>query len=308
MSKKTIITCAITGGVHTPSMSPYLPITPEQITAEAVAAAEAGAAIIHLHARDPETGRPDQSPERFMEFLPRIKQQTDAILNITTGGGQGMSLEERLAPALVARPELASMNMGSFNFDLSEAVERIPTFKHDWEKPYLERSRNYILSNTSAQIEHGMRALTAEGTRFEFECYEVGHLYNLAFFADRGLVQPPFFIQCIFGIFGAIGPDPENLVHMRGVADRLFGKDYQLSVLAAGRHQMTFATLSAILGGNVRVGLEDSLFLGRGKLARSNAEQVVKIRRILEELGLDIATPAEARAILGTKGADNVAF
>ena len=308
MSKKAIITCAITGGVHTPSMSPYLPITPEQITAEAVAAAEAGAAIIHLHARDPETGRPDQSPERFMEFLPRIKQQTDAILNITTGGGQGMTMEERLAPALVAKPELASMNMGSFNFDLSEAVERIPTFKYDWERTYLEKSRNFILSNTSAQIEHGMRALGENGTRFEFECYEVGHLYNLAYFAERGLVKPPFFIQCIFGIFGAIGPDPENLIHMRGVADRLFGKDYRLSVLAAGRHQMPFATLSAILGGNVRVGLEDSLFLGRGKLAKSNAEQVAKVRRILEELGLDIATPAEARAILGTKGADNVAF
>jgi uncharacterized protein (DUF849 family) len=308
MSKKAIITCAVTGGVHTPSMSPYLPITPAQITAEAVAAAEAGAAIIHLHARDPETGKPDQSPERFMEFLPRIKQQTDAILNITTGGGQGMSLEERLAPALVAKPELASMNMGSFNFDLSDAVSRMPSFKYDWEKPYLERSRNFILSNTFEQIEHAMRALNEHGTRFEFECYDVSHLYNLAYFADRKLVEPPFLVQCIFGIHGGIGPDPENLIHMRGTADRLFGKDYQLSVLAAGRHQMPFITLSAILGGNVRVGLEDSLFLERGKLAKSNAEQVAKIRRILEELGLDIATPAEARAILGTKGGENVAF
>ena len=212
-------------------MSPYLPITPDQITAEAVAAAEAGAAIIHLHARDPETGKPDPTPERFMEFLPRIKQQTDAILNVTTGGGQGMTLEERFAAALIAKPELASMNMGSFNFALFEAVDRIPAFKHDWEKPYLENSKNFILSNTFAQIEYGMRALGEHGTRFEFECYEVSHLYNLAFFADRGLVKPPFFIQCIFGILGGIGPDPENLIHMRGVADRLFGKDYQLSVL-----------------------------------------------------------------------------
>ena len=308
MPNKAIITCALTGGVATPSMSPYLPITPDQITAEAVAAAEAGAAIIHLHARDPETGKPDPTPERFMEFLPRIKQQTDAILNVTTGGGQGMTLEERFAAALTAKPELASMNMGSMNFALFEAVDRIPVFKHDWEKPYLENSKHSILSNTFAQIEYGMRALGEHGTRFEYECYDVSHLYNLAFFADRGLVKPPFFIQCIFGILGGIGPDPENLLHMRGVADRLFGKDYQLSVLGAGKHQMPFATLSAVLGGNVRVGIEDNLFLGRGKLAKSNAEQVVKIRRILDELGIDIATPAEARAILGTKGGENVAF
>jgi uncharacterized protein (DUF849 family) len=305
---KAIITCALTGGVATPSMSPYLPITPEQIAAEAVAAAEAGAAIIHLHARDPRDGRPDPTPERFMEFLPRIKQQTDAILNVTTGGGQGMTLEERFAAAMATKPELSSMNMGSMNFALFEAVDRIPSYKYEWEKPYLENSKNFILSNTFAQIEYGMRTLGENGTRFEFECYDVSHLYNLAHFADRGLVKPPFFVQCIFGILGGIGPDPENLLHMRGIADRLFGKDYLLSVLGAGRHQMPLITLSAILGGNVRVGIEDNLFLGRGKLAKSNAEQVVKIRRILDELGIDIATPAEARAMLGTKGADNVAF
>jgi uncharacterized protein (DUF849 family) len=307
-SNKVIITCAITGGIHTPSMSPYLPITPEQIATEAVAAAEAGAAMIHLHARDPETGRPDQSPERFGEFLPRIKQESDAILNITTGGALGMSLEQRLAPALQYKPEVASMNMGSLNFNIANAAGARTDFLHDWEKPYLEGSRDMVLSNTFAQIEYGLSAMGANGTRFEFECYDVGHLYNLAHFADRKLVEPPFFIQCIFGILGGIGPDPENLLHMRATADRLFGDDYHLSVLAAGRHQLPFVTLSAVLGGNVRVGLEDSLYAGRGKLATSNAEQVIKIRRILEELGLEIATPSEARAILETKGADAVAF
>ena len=305
---KVIITCAITGGVHTPSQSPYLPITPDQIAREAVAAAEAGAAMIHLHARDPDTGRPDQTPERFAEFLPRIKQQTDAIVNITTGGALGMSLEERLAPALRFKPEVASLNMGSLNFNISGAAAGRSEFLHSWEKPYLEGSRDLILSNTFAQIEHGLRSMSEHGTRFEFECYDVGHLYNLAHFADRKLVEPPFFVQCIFGILGGIGPDPENLIHMRATADRLFGKDYYLSVLAAGRHQMPFVTMSAILGGSVRVGLEDSLYVGRGQLARSNAEQVGKIVRILQELGLETASPAEARRMLATKGGDDVAF
>ena len=307
-AEKVIITCAITGSIHTPSMSPHLPITPDQIAAEAIAAAEAGAAMVHLHARDPETGKPDQTPERFLEFLPRIKQQTDAILNITTGGGLGMSLAERLAPALACQPEVASMNMGSFNFNISGAAGKRTEFLHDWEKPYLEGTKDFILSNTFKQIDYGMRAMGANGTRFEFECYDVGHLYNLAHFAELGLVKPPFFVQCIFGILGGIGPDPENLLHMRATADRLFGQDYYLSVLGAGRHQMPFVTMSAILGGNVRVGLEDSLYAGRGKLATSNAEQVAKIRRILDELSLPIATPAEARAMLQTKGGDNVAF
>ncbi|MDF0488867.1 3-keto-5-aminohexanoate cleavage protein [Sphingomonas sp. H39-1-10] len=307
-AEKVIITCAVTGSIHTPTMSPYLPITPEEIAREAVAAAEAGAAMIHLHARDPETGKPDQTPERFLEFLPRIKQQTDAILNVTTGGGLGMTLEQRLAPALATQPEVASMNMGSFNFNISGAAGKITEFKHDWEKPYLEGTKDLILSNTFTQIDYGMRAMGANGTRFEFECYDVGHLYNLAHFADLGLVKPPFFVQCIFGILGGIGPEPENLLHMRATADRLFGQDYYLSVLGAGRHQLPFVTMSAILGGNVRVGLEDSLYAGKGRLATSNAEQVAKIRRILEELSLDIATPAEARTMLQTKGGDNVAF
>jgi uncharacterized protein (DUF849 family) len=308
MANKVIITCAITGSIHTPSMSPHLPVTPDQIASEAIKAAEAGAAMIHLHARDPRTGKPDQSPKLFMEFLPRIKQQTDAIINITTGGGQGMTLEERLAPAMVAKPEIASMNMGSFNFNISGGAERITKFKYEWEKPYLEGSKDFVLSNSFAQIERGVTVLSENGTRFEFECYDVGHLYNLAHFADRGVVKPPFFVQCIFGILGGMGADPENLLHMRSTADRLFGKDYRFSVLAAGRHQMPFVTLSAILGGHVRVGLEDSLYAGRGRLATSNAEQVSKIRRILEDLSFEIASPADARAILETKGGDTVAF
>lgn len=307
-AEKVIITCAITGSIHTPSMSPHLPITPDEIADEAIAAAAAGAAMVHLHARDPRDGRPDQTPERFREFLPRIKASSDAIINITTGGGLGMTLEQRLAPALACQPEIASMNMGSFNFNISGAAGRRTQFLHDWEQPYLEGTKDLILSNTFTQIEHGMRAMGANGTRFEFECYDVGHIYNLAHFADRGLVEPPFFVQCIFGILGGIGADPENLLHMRATADRLLGNDYYLSVLAAGRHQIPFVTLSAILGGNVRVGLEDSLYIGRGQLAPSNAAQVSKIRSILTELGLEIATPDEARAMLKTKGGQNVAF
>jgi len=307
-AEKVIITCAVTGSIHTPTMSPYLPITPAEIAAGAVAAAEAGAAMVHLHAREPATGKPSQDPALFAQFLPRIKQQSDAIINITTGGGLGMSMEQRLAPALWAKPEVASMNMGSINFNISGAAARFDSFRHEWEKPYLEMTQDFILSNTFTQIERGLREMGANGTRFEFECYDVGHLYNLAHFADRGLAEPPFFVQAIFGILGGLGPDHENLTHMKATADRLFGKDYYLSVLAAGRHQLPFVTMGAILGGNVRVGLEDSLYAGKGKLATSNAEQVAKIRRILEELSLEIATPAEARAMLGTKGGDNVNF
>jgi uncharacterized protein (DUF849 family) len=307
-SNKVIITCAVTGSIHTPTMSPHLPITPDEIADQAIAAAEAGAAMLHLHARDPETGRPTPSPALFQRFLPRIKQSTDAIVNITTGGGMGMTLDERLAAAKWARPEVASMNMGSVNFNIAGAGSKIEDWKFDWEKPYLESSRDFILSNTFAQIERGMTELSAMGTRFEFECYDIGHLYNLAHFADRKIVEPPFFIQGVFGVLGGIGADPENLVYMKTTADRLFGEDYLFSALAAGRHQMPLVTLSAILGGSVRVGLEDSLYLGRGRLAASNAEQVAKIRRIVEELGLDVASPAEARAMMKTKGGDQVAF
>jgi uncharacterized protein (DUF849 family) len=305
---RVIITCAITGSIHTPTMTPHLPITPNEIASEAIAAAEAGAAMIHLHARDPETGRPNQDPALFRQFMPRIKQSCDAILNITTGGGLGMSLEDRLAPTKALRPEVCSMNMGSINFNISGAGARIEKWNFDWEKPYLDMTKDFILSNTFAQIENAMAQCSAQGTRFEFECYDIAHLYNLAHFADRKIVEPPFFVQGVFGILGGIGADPENVMHMKSTADRLFGDDYLFSLLAAGRHQMRLTTLSALLGGSVRVGLEDSIYLGKGELATSNADQVAKIRRIIEELGLSVATPDEARVMMNTKGGNDVAF
>ncbi|MFN3641888.1 MAG: 3-keto-5-aminohexanoate cleavage protein [Gemmobacter sp.] len=309
MTTKVIITCAVTGGIHTPTMSPHLPITPDEIAEAAIGAADAGAAIIHLHARDPRTGRPTQDPDLFMQFLPRIKQATGAVLNLTTGGGLGMSLDERLAPAHRARPEVASLNMGSMNFSVAQLAARYDTWKHDWEKPYLEGTWGSIYPNTFAMIERIMVEIgQAYGTRFEFECYDLGHLYTLKIFADRGMVEPPFFIQGIFGISGGIGADPENLMVFKQTADRLFGQDYRLSAFGIGRAQMPTLAMTALLGGNVRVGLEDSLYIARRQLARSNAEQVAKIRRIIEELGMDIASPDEARAILGLKGADRVNF
>jgi uncharacterized protein (DUF849 family) len=290
-------------------MTPYLPITPSQIAEESIAAAEAGASIIHLHARDPKDGRPTPDPEIFMQFLPRIKQATDAVVNITTGGGHNMTLQERLAAPLRAKPEMTSLNMGSMNFGLYPTLAKYKAFQHEWEPAYLEASRDFIFRNTFKDIEYILKALGEGcGTKFEFECYDVGHLYNLAHFLDRGLVKPPLFVQTIFGILGGIGADPENLAHMRRMADRLFGNQYQWSVLAAGRHQIPFTTLAGIYGGNVRVGLEDSIYIGKGELARSNADQVRKIRYILENLSLEIATPAEARRMLDLKGGDNVAF
>ena len=303
-SDNVIISCAITGSIHTPSMSPHLPVTADEIARQAIGAAEAGAAILHLHAREAGTGRPTQSIDEYNKFLPVIRDGCDGIINITTGGGLGMTMDQRLAAANHFRPEIASMNMGSFNFNISGAAKR-GSFNHDWEKPYLEMTTDFILSNTFAQIERALTTLSEHGTRFEFECYDVGHLYNLAHFVDRGMIKPPFFVQSIFGILGGIGPDPENLMHMKTTADRLFGTEYYLSVLAAGRHQFPLVTMGAILGGNVRVGLEDNLYLSKGQLAPSNAAMVAKIRRILEELSLAIATPDEARAMLGTKGAAN---
>ena len=309
MASKVIISCAITGAIHTPSMSDALPITPEQIARSSIEAAEAGAAIIHLHARDPNTGAPTPDPAVFMQFLPVIKQSTDAVLNITTGGGLGMTVEERLAAPLAAAPEMCSLNMGSMNFNISNAGARVKTWKHDWERPYLERTDDYIFRNTFKDVETIVGRMGGEhGTRFEFECYDVGHLYNLAHMLDRKVVEPPLFVQTIFGILGGIAPEPRNLMFMRETADRLFGDGYVWSVLGAGRHQMNFTTMAGILGGNVRVGLEDSLYIGRGRMATSNAEQVAKIRRILEELSLEVATPAEARAMLALKGGDRVGF
>ncbi len=308
-AEKVIITCAVTGSIHTPTMSDALPITPGEIAEQSVAAAEAGAAIIHLHARDPEDGRPSASADLFMEFLPRIKQQCDAVLNITTGGGLGMTLAQRLEAARRASPEVTSLNMGSMNFGIFAAADKIAKFKYDWERPYLENTHDFILKNTFADIEIVIKDLGhGHGVKFEFECYDVGHLYTLAYFVDRGLLEPPFLVQCVFGILGGIGADPENLHHMKLIADKLFGDDYYLSVLAAGRNQMRFVTQSALLGGSVRVGLEDSLYLGKGRMAQNNAEQVAKVRRIIEELSLEIATPAEARQMLKLKGAHQVNF
>jgi uncharacterized protein (DUF849 family) len=308
-SKNVIITCAVTGGIHTPTMSEHLPITPQQIADEAVAAAEAGASILHLHARDPNDGRPTPDPAVFMEFLPRIKQQTDAVVNITTGGGLGMTLDERLAAARQASPEMTSLNMGSMNFALFPILDKIKDWKHAWEPEWMEMTRDFIFRNTFKDIEMILKDLgEGHGVKFEFECYDVGHLYNLAHFVDRGLIKPPFLVQTIFGILGGIGADHENLVHMRRIADKLFGDDYEWSVLAAGRHQMSFVTQAAIMGGNVRVGLEDSLYIAKGELAKSNADQVAKIRRIVEDLSLEVATPAEARERLGLKGGDMVKF
>ena len=306
---KVIITCAVTGSIHTPTMSPHLPITPDEIAADGVAAAEAGASILHLHARDPSDGRPTPDPDVFMAFLPRIKQQSDAVINITTGGGLGMSLDERLAAPRRASPEMTSLNMGSMNFGIYPMLNRYKSFKYDWEKAHLEGSKDFIFRNTFKDIEYIMKDLgEGHGVRFEFECYDVGHLYNLAHFVDRGLVKPPLFVQTIFGILGGIGADHENLMHMRRIANKLFGDDYRWSILAAGRHQMSFVTMGAMMGGNIRVGLEDSLFIGKGELAPSNAAQVAKARRIVEELSLEVATPAEAREMLGLKGGDQVNF
>jgi uncharacterized protein (DUF849 family) len=308
-SGKVVITCAVTGSIHTPTMSPYLPLTPDEVARQAIEAAEAGAAILHLHARDPKDGRPTPDPKVFMEFLPRIKQASDAVINITTGGGHGMTLEERLAAPLKASPEMTSLNMGSMNFGLFPMLAKYKEFKHDWERVHLENSRDFIFRNTFKDIEYILKNLgEAHGTRFEFECYDIGHLYTLAHFLDRKLVKPPLFVQSIFGILGGIGADPENLTHAKHIADKLFGNDYCWSILAAGRHQLPLVTMGAIMGGNVRVGLEDSLFVGKGQLAKSNADQVRRIRSILENLSLEVATPKEARSMLELKGGDRVAF
>ncbi len=309
MSKrKIIVTCAVTGSIHTPSMSPHLPVTAEEIAEAAIGAAEAGAAIVHLHARSPVDGRPDQSPEAFAPFLKIIRQRSNCVINITTGGAPTMTIEERLRPAAAFKPEVASLNMGSMNFGLFPMLERFKDFRHPWERPYLEGSRDRIFKNTFTDIEHILTTCADNGTRFEIECYDIGHLYTLAHFVDRGLVKPPFFVQSVFGILGGIGPHPEDVMHMRRTADRLFGADYRWSVLGAGRNQFAIAAQAIALGGNVRVGLEDLLWIGPGQLAKSNAEQVAKARRLIEELGLELATADEAREILQLKGGDRVEF
>ena len=309
MSRPVIITCAATGSIHTPTMSPYLPITPAEIAEAAIGAAQAGATVIHLHARNPENGRPDYRPETFLEFLPVIKAQCNAVINISTGGGMGMTIEERLAAALTASPEMASLNMGSINFGIFPLADKYTEWKYDWEHDFLASTKDFIFPNTFRTIEYALQTLgDGHGTRFEFECYDLGHLYNLAYVVDAGLVKPPFFIQLIFGILGSAGADPDNLTHMYNTAVKLFGDDFEWSVLAAGRHQMPFATQAGLRGGNVRVGLEDSLYIGKGELATSNAQQVEKIRGIIESLGMTVATPDEARRRLALKGVSQVKF
>ena len=306
--RKVIITCAVTGAIHTPSMSPHLPVTPEEIAQAAIEAAEAGAAIVHLHARDPRDGRPDQSPDAFAPFLKVIKQRSNCVINITTGGAPTMLVEERLRPAATFKPEVASLNMGSMNFGLYPMLARYKEFRFDWERPYLEGSRDRIFRNTFADIENILTTCAENGTRFEVECYDIGHLYTLAHFVDRGLIKPPLFVQSVFGILGGIGPHPEDVMHTKRTADRLFGDSYRWSVLGVGRHQLPIAATAVAMGGNLRVGLEDSLWIAPGQLARSNAEQVRMARQIVEGLGLAIASPDEARSILALKGGDRTNF
>ncbi len=306
--RKVIITCAITGAIHTPTMSPHLPITPDEIATSAIGAAEAGASIVHLHARMPDDGRPTQDPEMFRQFLPKIKAASNVVINLTTGGAPTMLVEERLQPALKLKPEVASLNMGSMNFGLYEMIPRYKEWKHDWELPYLAGSDERIFKNTFRDIAYILESCSDNGTRFEVECYDIGHLYTAAHFLERGLLKAPLFIQSVFGIRGGIGPHPEDVMHMKRTCDRLFGQDYQWSVLGGGRNQMYIATQSIVLGGNARVGLEDSLWIGKGQLAPTNASQVAKIRRIVEELGLEVATPDETRQILKLKGPTNVGF
>lgn len=307
--EKIIITCAVTGSIHTPSMTPYLPISADQIAEESIAAAKAGATVLHLHARDPETGRPSADPEHFMAFLPLIKQECDAVINITTGGSAIMTLDQRLAAPRQAEPEMCSLNMGSMNFALYPAAARIDNWKFEWEKPFLENTDDMVFKNTPRDIAQILSELGEQGgARFEFECYDVSHLYMLKHFVDRGLAKAPLFIQFVFGVLGGIGADVENLHHMKLIADKLFGNDYRFSVLAAGRHQIPFTTMSAAMGGHVRVGLEDSIYIGKRQLAKSNTEQVLKIRQIAESLGREVASADEARAMLGLKGKDQTAF
>lgn len=308
-NNKVIITCAMTGGIHVPTMSDYLPVTPEEIAQQSIDAANAGASILHLHARDPENGRPTSDPEIFNKFLPVIKDATNAVINITTGGGLQMTVDQRLEAPLQFKPEMCSLNMGSMNFALFPAASKLSNWKHEWEKPFLEASEDFIFRNTFGDVRKIVKILGDEcGTKFEHECYDIGHLYNLAHFVDAGIIKPPFLIQSIFGVLGGIGPEMDNVVFMKQTADRLFGDNYIWSVLAAGRFQIPFVTQAAMMGGNVRVGLEDSIYLGKGVLAKSNAEQVIKIKKILEELGMQIATPDDTRSILGLKGKDLVNF
>jgi uncharacterized protein (DUF849 family) len=308
--RKVIITCAVTGAIHTPSMSPHLPITAQEIADAAIGAAEAGAAIVHLHARNPQDGRPDQTPEAFLPFVKVIKQRSNVVINLTTGGAPTMMVDERVRPAATLKPEVASLNMGTMNFGLYPMIPRYKgKFKFGWEEPYLENSKKGMFKNTLADIEYILATCAENNTRFEIECYDIGHLYTLKHFLDRGLIKSPLFIQSVFGILGGIGTHPEDVIMMKRTADRIFGaENFRWSVLGAGGAQMRVAAMAASMGGNVRVGLEDSLWIGPGKLAETNAQQVSTVRKIIEGLGLEIASSDEAREILALKGGDKVAF
>lgn len=306
---KIIISCAVTGSIAVPSQSPYLPVTGEEIANSAVEAAEAGAAILHLHARRPEDGHPSSDPAHWAGFLPAIKARTDAVVNMTTGGNAIMTLDQRLAAPKANNPEMCSLNMGSMNFALYPAIARIKEFRHAWEKPFLENTDDLVFKNTPKDIARVLKEMGEErGARFEFECYDLSHLTMLRHFVDRGAVKPPFFIQFVFGVLGGMAAEPDTLTHLKRTADRLFGQDYMFSVLAAGRMQVPMATIAAAMGGHVRVGLEDSLYIGKGQLAKSNAEQVRLIRGIVEGLGREVATPDDVRAMLGLKGKEKVGF
>ncbi|WP_284164411.1 3-keto-5-aminohexanoate cleavage protein [Frigidibacter sp. SD6-1] len=306
---KIVISCAITGSIHTPSMSPHLPVTGQEIARSALGAAEAGAAILHLHARDPANGRPSADPDHWAGFLPAIHAGSDAVINMTTGGSAVMTLDQRLAAPMRFRPEMCSLNMGTMNFALYPMAARIRDWKHDWEKPFLDNSDDLVFRNTPRDIAHVLEAMGEErGARFEFECYDIGHLSMLQHFIRRGAVKPPFYLQFVFGVLGGMAADPGTLTHLKRAADRMFGSDYHFSVLAAGRAQIPMATMAAAMGGHVRVGLEDNLYIAKGVLAESNAQQVRLIRAIVEGLGREVATPAEARALLGLKGKEAVAL
>ncbi|WP_322008757.1 3-keto-5-aminohexanoate cleavage protein [Paraburkholderia sp. J12] len=303
-----IISCAITGSIHTPSMSPYLPVTPDEIARSAIEASKAGAAIVHLHVRRPEDGYPVQDVGLFREVVTQIREGCDAIINLTTGGASFMTIDERLEPAVQIQPELASLNMGSISINLSPMLRRDREFRFEWERRYLEDSAGMVFKNSFKDIEHILRRCSDHGTRFEFECYDIGHLYNLAYFVERQIIKPPFFVQSVFGLLGGIGAHPEDVAHMYRTAQRLFGSDLVWSVLGAGKGQMRLAAFSALNGGNVRVGLEDSLWVGPGRLAESNAAQVTQVRGLLDGLALPIASPQQARERLALKGADTLAI
>lgn len=308
MSNKVIVSCAVTGSINVPSQSPHLPITPEQIIENCLGAAKAGAGSLHVHVRDPQTGQPTMDLDLFKEVCQEVHSKSDAVINITTGGAPTMTPEERMVGVKKFRPELASINMGSFNFGLFPIMDKIPEYKFDWEEDYLERSKDNIFKNTFYDQERIFKIMEDNGTKPEMECYDVGHLYNTAYWADKGVLKPPFWLQLIMGIMGAIQPSVDNLVHMKNTADKLFGKDYIWSTLAAGRFEYNLCTTGVIMGGHARIGMEDNLYLGKGQLAKNNGEMVEKMVQIIRLLDHEPTTPQETREMLKLKGKEGAGF